>query len=68
MSKWDTALEAQVRLYHFRFPCWFAWADPPEGFDDKIEEMLLEDIQENGFKYFRKEVYKNPDQLELFDE
>ena len=68
MSKWDTALEAQLRLYHFKFPCWFAWADPPESFDGKIEEMLLEDIQENGFKYFRKEVYKNPDQLELFDE
>ena len=40
--KWDTALEAQLRLYHFKFPCWFAWADPPEGFDDKIEEMLHE--------------------------
>ena len=66
--KWETALEAQLRLYHFRLPCWFAWANPPEGFDGKIEEMLLEDIQENGFKYFRKEVYKNPDQLELFDE
>ena len=30
--------------------------------------MLLEDIQENGFKYFRKAVYKDPNQLELFDE
>ena len=66
--KWETTLEAQVRLYHFKFPCWFSWADPPEDFDGKIEEMLLEDIQENGFKYFRKEVYKDPNQLELFDE
>ena len=68
MSKWDTTLEAQLRLYHFRLPCWFSWADPPESFEGKIEEMLLEDIQENGFKYFRKEVYKDSNQLELFDE
>ena len=68
MNKWSTALEEKVRLYHFKFPCWFAWADPPESFDDKIEEMLVEDISENGFRYFRKEIYKNPDQLELFDE
>ena len=68
MSKWETTLEAQLRLYHFRLPCWFSWADPPEDFDGKIEEMLLEDIQENGFKYFRKSVYKDPNQLELFDE
>ena len=68
MNKWNTALEEQTRLCHFKFPCWFAWADPPEGFDDKIEEMLLEDIQENAFKYFRKAVYKDPNQLELFDE
>ena len=68
MSKWNTALKEQLRLYHFKFPCWFAWADPPESFDGKIEEMLLEDIQENGFKYFRKVLYTNPNQLELFDE
>ena len=66
--KWETTLEAQLRLYHFRLPCWFSWADPPESFDGDIEGMLLEDIQENGFKYFRKEVYKDPNQLELFDE
>ena len=64
---WNTALNEQVRLYHFKFPCWFAWADPPKNFDDTIEEMLLEDIQENGFRYFKKVVYKNPNQLELFD-
>ena len=65
---WNTALKEQVRLYHFRLPCWFAWSDSSESFDDKIEGMLLEDIQENGFKYFRKVLYNNPNQLELFDE
>ena len=68
MNKWNTSLKEQLRLYHFKFPCWFAWSDPPEGFDDKIEEILLEDIQENGFKHFRKEVYKDPNQLQLFDD
>ena len=68
MSKWNTLIKEQLRLYHFKLPCWFAWADPPEGFDDKIEEILLEDIQENGFRYFRKAIYKNPNQLGLFDE
>ena len=65
---WNTVLKEQTRLYHFKLPCWFAWADPPEGFTDKLEEILLKDIQENGFNRFRKVLYKDPNQLELFDE
>ena len=65
---WNTVLKEQTRLYHFKLPCWFAWADPPEGFTDKLEEVLLKDIQKNGFDRFRKVLYKNSKQLELFDD
>ena len=41
---WNTATEERVRLHHFKLPCWFAWADPPENFDDKLEKILLEDM------------------------
>jgi len=64
---WNTALKEQMRLCHFQLPCWIAWADPPENFTAKLEEVLLKDIQENGFDRFRKVLYKDPNQLDLFD-
>ena len=65
---WNTGLKEQTRLYHFQLPCWFAWADPPESFTDKLEEVLLKDIQVNGFDRFRQVSYKDLNQLELFDD
>jgi hypothetical protein len=39
-----------VTLRHKKFPLIIVYRDPQEGWDEFVEEMVLKEIKENGFR------------------
>ena len=39
-----------ITLRHKKFPLIIVYRDPQEGWDEFVEELVLEELKENGFR------------------